>query len=177
MPDDKTTKRDSRATAKQLADHYKSIRKKIISSARRQRRPKQDPEDVAQSVLEKILVRGEDEPIAQPGGYLRTAVKNALTDDFNKWRSEEEGKKEFESSCPSAAPSPEEICMTQDSLIKALEQLPADQLAAVILVRHKGLSYEEAARKMNITPRRLESLLAKALKRCRAIGKTTGEFS
>lgn len=73
-----------------------------------------------------------------------------------------------------AAPSDREVRVNHDLLAKALEHLPAEQLRVLQLARIDALSHEQIAREMNITPRRVGTLLAKALKRCVEVCQSGG---
>lgn len=93
-------------------------------------------------------------------GYLFVPTRHLFTDSH------------YERRC--AAPSSAEVRVDHDLLAKALEQLPAEQLRVLQLARIDGLSYEQIAREMNIAPRRVGALLAKALRRCVEICQAGG---
>lgn len=94
-------------------------------------------------------------------GYLYVPARHDFTASYHERR------------C--AAPSVEETWGNQELLAKALERLPPDQLRVLQLARVDGLSHEQIARDMNITPRRVRTLLARALKHCVDVCQSAGE--
>jgi RNA polymerase sigma factor (sigma-70 family) len=176
MADRKTTKPVARSTVKRAVTQFYDLRRRIMDLVRRKGGSQHDQEDVAQSVMMKMQYRSKPGDIVELGGYVHIAVTNALTDLFNERRSDRSGRDGLESLYQrSAASSAEEICMHQDLLNKAMNRLSKQQREAVTLVTHLGLTHEEAARKMNITPRRLRTVLTKALQCCQEFLETTGE--
>ncbi|HZF07648.1 MAG TPA: RNA polymerase sigma factor [Thermoanaerobaculia bacterium] len=69
---------------------------------------------------------------------------------------------------PDGAPSPEEALAARRrwaATRRAIERLPANQRAVLVLIRFEGLSYREAAEALGITEGAVESRLFRAMRR------------
>lgn len=173
-----TTKRpisDGRSHAASVEGAYRDKRQHIMNSVRRWGGTREDQEDVAQDAAMKTLIREKTEPIGEPNGYLYVAARHAIWDIYNERRVDAEGRKDLSVLAPTAAPSVEDIFMTADLLIKAMAQLSPEESQAVKLVMVDGLTREQAAKEMGITPRQVRTVLARAVERCIQAVHTPGE--
>jgi RNA polymerase sigma-70 factor (ECF subfamily) len=78
------------------------------------------------------------------------------------------------------APSPEEVLATRRrwaATRRALQALPPNQRAVVVLVRFEGLSYRETAEALGITEGAVESRLFRAMRRLEAQDSTASHVT
>ncbi|HEV7515973.1 MAG TPA: RNA polymerase sigma factor [Thermoanaerobaculia bacterium] len=78
------------------------------------------------------------------------------------------------------APSPEEALAARRrwaATRRAIERLPANQRAVLVLVRFEGLSYREAAEALGVTEGAIESRLFRAMRRLEAQDSATSHVT
>jgi RNA polymerase sigma-70 factor (ECF subfamily) len=76
------------------------------------------------------------------------------------------------------APSPEEALAARRrwaATRRAIDRLPANQRAVLVLIRFEGLSYREAAETLGVSEGAVESRLFRAMRRLEAQDSTTSE--
>jgi RNA polymerase sigma-70 factor (ECF subfamily) len=122
-----------------------------------------DAEDAAQETFIKVL---DSARRYLPKGNFRTYFYSILTrtcvDHYRKRRPE--GIPELpEMPDLSASPAENLMAKERDELVrKALDALPANQKAAIILRHYEGLSYHEISEILNISVKAVEGLIGRA---------------
>jgi RNA polymerase sigma factor (sigma-70 family) len=171
MPRRKTTKPSVFETAKRVAQAYQAGEKKLLRLLRRRLPKSNDHQDALHDAIVKVLVResGSEVAIVDVDAYLYVTVENLANDRYNEPPLEEsvdhcELEELLKLRAQHLRPV-EENCMSNDILGKILERLPPEEREAVRLVRWEGHTYREAAVAMNISERRIETLLARAKER------------
>lgn len=133
-------------------------------------------EDIVQTGLAKAYVawrRMHD--VAEVDAYVRTIVVNAFRDDVRRaWRRHERSGLDGVERSRDDALGVEEA----DALWSALRALPPGQRKVVVLRHYWGLSVEETAADLGISPGTVKSQTSEAIGRLRAVlAPTTGEGS
>jgi RNA polymerase sigma-70 factor (ECF subfamily) len=83
-------------------------------------------------------------------GYLFAIAHNL----FRQWHRKNQRRQDMPEDVVATAPGPEQIARARsqmDTTIAALQQLPADDRAALILRAHQGLTYDDIAQCLGIT--------------------------
>jgi len=137
--------------------------KEAWSVARRFLGDATEAEDVAQEAFLRIL---EASPRYRPTASFRTYLYRVVT-NLCLDRAEKKRPLYLESLPDAAAsdPSPADAFVAQErdqAVRAALETIPARQRAAIVLRHFEGLSTREVASVMEITPKAVERLLARA---------------
>lgn len=133
---------------------YSALLQRYLAS--RIRKPDQIP-DLTQEIFERFL-RRKDRPecIRSPQAYLRGIASHVL---YEAYEEQQRGLVEFDSELVSQAaesfPGHEEgladrIGMQRD-IIEALKALPKSHLLAILLVKGRGMSLEEASRETGLS--------------------------
>jgi len=113
--------------------------------ARSLTRNRTEADDLVQETLLKALSNIEKfDPGTNLRAWLFTILRNTFYTDTRKRRRENDGLSALAQQDSNMGPG-QEWSVTLSSLKTALEQLPADQREALVLVGAAGLSYEEAA--------------------------------
>jgi RNA polymerase sigma-70 factor (ECF subfamily) len=154
-----------------------------------------DPEEARDAVQEVFLKAyrkaGDFRPQGQVYTWLyRIAVNHCLNRlrrrrlvRFTRLAGPTESKPDLDTpelDPPDAAPSPEEALAARRrwaATRRAIERLPANQRAVLVLVRFEGLSYREAAEALGITEGAVESRLFRAMRRLEAQDSTAQEVT
>lgn len=123
-------------------------------------------EDAVQTALTKLYVAW---PRASRAGsidaYARRTVTNSVVDEYRRpWRRESPAAPEhLDRAAPTAGATPEDV----DALWRALTSLPPGQRRVVVLRHYWGLSVEETAADLGISPGTVKSQTSDALARLR----------
>jgi RNA polymerase sigma factor (sigma-70 family) len=129
-----------------------------------------DAEDLAQEAYLRLLRVDRRDLVRQPRSYLLRIAANLL----HEWRLKARQAKPHgaaELDTLESRDDPELAAIAQrrgQQLAAELAQLPAPVRAALVLQVREGLSYEELAVKLNVTPRMVKRYLATAYARLRA---------
>jgi RNA polymerase sigma-70 factor (ECF subfamily) len=122
-----------------------------------------DAEDVAQEAFLKIL---EASPRYRPTATFRTYLYHVLTRlCIDRIRKNQPALADDLSNVPDSSISPAEQLMEREQgkqVCEALDTLPPNQKAAIILRHYEGLSYKEIARVLSVTPKSVERLISRA---------------
>lgn len=134
---------------------------------KRLRRP-QDTADITQDIFERFLKVDRAEAIRNPQAYLFGIASHVVSEaryshehDPVTYDSEVMEKRTE----AAGAGGPDEIADTlgmQRDIVNALQTLPDSYLAAVLLVKSEGLSYEEAAKEAGFTESTIGTYLTHA---------------
>jgi RNA polymerase sigma-70 factor (ECF subfamily) len=117
-------------------------------------------EDVVQDAYLRFAQRpemGEDQALRQPLAYLYRVVRNVALDCVRRMSAEARRDKAQEILAPMAttAPSPEDIAVSRDGLRQietALADLPDRARRAFELHRFEGLTFQQIAERLDISP-------------------------
>jgi RNA polymerase sigma-70 factor (ECF subfamily) len=138
-------------------------------------RTKSDAADLAQEVYVRMLRVIDTEAIRNPQLYLYTVAANLIREhavvdqrQANCLDIDETSLQQRLGDLPSAD-SELDAEQLAGQLCWALEQLPARWRNAVILQYRYGLTYEEIADRLGVSPSMVKKYLAQALGRCRRL--------
>lgn len=141
---------------------------------RRLRKP-QDARDLTQDIFERFMKVERSEAIRNPQAYLFGIASNVVSEaryaqerDVVTYDSATVDRRSevFEHG------SPDELAdklSLQRDIVRALAKLPDNYLAAVMLVKGEGLSYEEAARTSGMTENTIGTYLTHARARLKLL--------
>ncbi|PPQ41946.1 RNA polymerase sigma factor [Rhodopseudomonas palustris] len=137
---------------------------RAIRLAQRIVRDPAEADDIGQEAFLRVWNKASsfDPKIARFSTWLYRIVLNL---SFDRTRKPRHAPIEDAAEVPSADPAPVEALITaqqQRLLEAALAELPERQRGAIALFHMEGLSGEEAARAMNLSPKAFESLLGRA---------------
>ncbi|MGL5809976.1 MAG: SigE family RNA polymerase sigma factor [Nocardioides sp.] len=123
-------------------------------------------EDLVQTALTRAYGRWTTiQRAGDPDGYLRRAMVNARIDEFRK-----NGRRELVGLADRDMPAPEALAAEDvDLLIATLRTLPIGQRKVVVLRHYLGLSVEETAHDLGLSPGTVKSQTAAALARLRDV--------
>jgi RNA polymerase sigma-19 factor, ECF subfamily len=129
-----------------------------------------DAQDLAQEVYLRLLRVERTDLVRQPRSYLLRIAANVLDD----WRLKAQQARPHGAAALETLESPDDPEYTAiadrraQRLTAELTHLPAAARAALVLQIRDGLSYEEIATKMNVTPRMIKRYLLAAYAGLRA---------
>lgn len=141
---------------------------------RRLRKP-QDVDDLAQEVYLRLLRHDESKCVHKPLAYLYGIASHVVAD----YRIEEEHAREHitfdsaaeetwsEDPAKTVADDLADRLNLQQQLERAFSQLPPTHAAVLLAHKRDGLSYEEVARKLNLSVHTVEKYLTQAKARIR----------
>jgi RNA polymerase sigma-70 factor (family 1) len=153
---------------RQLFNQYKA---RIYSAALRITRSEAAAEELLQDVFMIIWLRREKlTEIENFPSYLFIIVRNEAYRAIRKIAKERRSAlhETYDESYDTDTEALISLKEYQDHLRKIVDQLPPQQKQAYRLIREKGLSREEAANAMQVSPQTVKAHLAKALKTIRA---------
>jgi RNA polymerase sigma factor (sigma-70 family) len=129
-----------------------------------------DAQDLAQEVYLRLLRVDRLDLVRQPRSYLLRIAANLLYEWRLKARQSRPHQAEALDDLPSQDDPEHDTAATLRGrrLADELSRLPEAARIALVLQIRDGLSYEEMAAKMNVTPRMIKRLLLTALSRLRA---------
>ena len=94
--------------------------------------------------------------------YIFRIAQNILIDFFRKKKTQAVSHEEFSKNEPTENPS--ELYDLEESVVKAISDLPDDLRVVFLLNRFDGLKYKEIADSLNISIKTVESRMSKTLK-------------
>lgn len=129
-------------------------------------------EDLAEEIVQEVFIklwnkREELIGIDNYGGYILTMATNKTYDFLRKMASEQRLKEQVWSSIQSYSNVTEETLDLNQSralLNEAIEQLPPQRKRVFLLSRQEGLSHNEIAERMNLSPKTVNNHLVEALR-------------
>ncbi|MCQ9370158.1 sigma-70 family RNA polymerase sigma factor [Corynebacterium sp. 35RC1] len=150
---------DHQAFAEITRRHYR----KLWMLARRYTGSEHDADDVMQDTMLKVIAnidryRGD----ASLGTWLQRMVRNTCYDHMQRKRSKQAESLEKLDVERNLGHDPTRVITTRLFLSHALEQLPVEQRAAIVLVDYHGLGVEAAAGVLGVRPGTVKSRRARA---------------
>jgi RNA polymerase sigma factor (sigma-70 family) len=132
---------------------------------------RRDAEDVVQEAYCRVFGLGDPNVLSHLNGYLYKTARNIAIDRLRERLRRETFLREECSlqqglRAANHSPSPEQTLLAMEEieiLARAIEALTPKVKAAFVLVRQYGLSYEEAAHKLNIKPHSVRRLVDRAI--------------
>jgi RNA polymerase sigma-70 factor (ECF subfamily) len=125
-------------------------------------------EDIVQEIFLKIWNKREELPeVKKPDSYLFIIARNHIYNVLKQQQREEQYTKHVFDWFEGAKENPESELLFKEStalLNKAVGNLTAQQQAVYKLTREQGLSYNEVAAQLNISPNTVKNHLTIALK-------------
>ncbi len=156
--------------SRQIAAWADEWHEDLVKFLIRRRATPADAQDLAQEVYLRLLRVDRQDLVRQPRSYLLCIAANLL----HEWRLKARQKQPHDSADLEALPSlddPERNAMATlraTRLNAELNQLAPPVRAALVLQLREGLSYEEIAARMNVTPRMIKRYLLAAYATLRA---------
>jgi len=172
-------KRRGSGTGKPVLDTaYRTYGTALRQYLMRRLRSSADPSDLAQEIFVRFLRKRDRPEVARnPLPYLFGIAANVIREVQHEERRalvffDSELADEAGSAYNQAKPNPlaEEVALHQD-IADALATLPANHLAAVLLLKREGLSVTEAARETGFTEGTLSVYLCEARRKLRQVLK------
>lgn len=142
--------------------YYSDLCRFAFSKLRKQ----EESEDVVQEVFVKLWQKRHSlQPSTSLKAYLLTATRNACFNLIEKKKREKnlhQGYQENQVATKAEAggPTPEEI---QSRIMEALDELPPKCRQVFELSRFEGMTYQEIADHLDISPKTVENQMGKAL--------------
>ncbi|WP_127127076.1 RNA polymerase sigma factor [Pseudoflavitalea rhizosphaerae] len=125
-------------------------------------------EDIVQEIFLKIWNKREELPeVEKPDSYLFIIARNHIYNVLKQQQREEQYNKHIIDWFEGAKHNPESELLFKESaelLNKAVANLSTQQQAVYKLAREQGLSYNEVAAQLNISPNTVKNHLSIALK-------------
>jgi RNA polymerase sigma-70 factor (ECF subfamily) len=160
-----------------LTSLYQRWRHPLVRLFQRRSHSREQSEEAAQDVFVRIAVSGRSLAPEEEKPYLSTVARSVATDDWRKngrdcaleTVSMEAAGEELESLPADDALSPLEIAAHRQRIARlndAVAELPERQRQAFLLNRIDGLSHDEVAAAMGITPRMVAKHLHRAMAYC-----------
>jgi RNA polymerase sigma-70 factor (family 1) len=126
-------------------------------------------EELVHDVFLKIWLNRQGlRDIVNPGNYLFVTAKNHALNQLEKMANERKGKIQLDARPARFGADPEEEFFYKESLAlvtAAINQLPEQQRIVFQLSRERGLSREEIAEQLNISPNTVKNHLGAARKK------------
>nr|WP_312987953.1 sigma-70 family RNA polymerase sigma factor [Comamonas koreensis] len=160
-----------------LASLYQRWRSPLVRLFQRRNHSREQSEEAAQEVFVRLAVSGKQLTPDEEKPYLSTIARSVSTDD---WRKAGRGSApdmvsvDSDADALAALPSddtqsPLEIAAQRQRIARlndAVAELPARQRQAFLLNRIDGLSHDEVAAAMGISPRMVAKHLSRAMAYC-----------
>ena len=130
----------------------------------------EDARDLAQEAFLRLLRLERTDLIRHPEAYLYRIATNLLHEHWLKARPDCAASGLDPEGLASPAGSTETLVeqrQTLDALERALSLLPTRQRRVVLMHRRDGLTYNEIAERLQISPGMVKKYLTKGLARCR----------
>lgn len=154
----------------QLLSGYSDLRRHLVREL-----SVEDAADIAQSSFEQALRYVRQSEVQSPAGLLFSISRNLRIDAARRKRDlphqslEEVGEQLEHFAISELTPERQhDGRQSLDRLIRAIDELAPRCREAFVLCKIHGLSYEEAARDMGISPNVIKKYLVEAMKHCRA---------
>ncbi|URK17683.1 RNA polymerase sigma factor [Thalassospira sp. GO-4] len=129
--------------------------------------------DVAQDTFVRLARTPDtDDEIDNPRAYIYRVAGNLAIDQIRSDRrqSAHHDGADGASEISDPEPGPERICLSREQvklLDQALNQLPENARAALLMFRVEGLSHTEIAEKLGVSNSMVAKYIGRALKHCR----------
>jgi len=138
---------------------------------RRRHLHRQDAEDLAQEVYLRLL-RVENGTVQNPEAYLFTVAVNLLRERtaLAIRRGQTTSLEDVEERFLSAGPTPEEEVerfARERILADVVSKLPPKFRAIIVMHYHHGLSYQDMAGRIGVSPHTIKKYVSQALRLCR----------
>ena len=139
----------------------------------RRLRTKSDAADLVQEVYLRMLRVGDTDAILNPEAYLFTVARNLLTEnaavDGRQAQAADVAQADGMQSLPDVPEFDTALDVTREvaRLRVVLKQLSPECCAAVMLKYRHGLSYQEIADRLEVSPSMVNKYLRQALSHCR----------
>lgn len=172
MPDSKQLRIDENTRFNTLLQQYRIELRRFL---RRRLRSSHDMEDISQEVFARFL-RVDPKQVHKPRSYLFGIAAHVLREFRMRLQHEQEWITVDSEAMNSAAEQParsrhddlaEQLSM-QRELLAALAQLPPMQRTVLLMVKHDGLSYEEAAQATQLSINTIERYVVEARAKLKA---------
>jgi RNA polymerase sigma-70 factor, ECF subfamily len=149
--------------AQQFEAFMRNYQNMVFSTAMRLVANPAEAEDIAQEVFLKAYGRfGELRASPTAGGWLKTVATNMSLNHLSRYRSRwsffselfsggEEDEPEPEFAAPQDPNDELDRADRREAVERALQKLPPAQRVPLVLYHLEGLSYEEIARKLNVS--------------------------
>ena len=128
-------------------------------------------EDLVQEIFLKIWFKREQlSEVEKLEGYLFIVARNHIFNTLKKIQREEEHKKHVLDWFENNGQDPENVLLFKEStalLQQAVEQLTSQQQAIYKMTREQGMSYEQVAIQLNISPHTVRNHIVNSLKMIR----------
>jgi RNA polymerase sigma-70 factor (family 1) len=150
-----------------FAELFRRYDKRIYPFVLKMIRTEAHAEEITQEIFIKIW-RHRDKltSIDQPGAYILTIAARHTLDRIKQRVNETKMLQRFSAIQDKTHNDPEESLLLRDkeALIRqAVDQLPPQQKVVYLLSRQQGLSYEQIARELALSPNTVRNHLVKAL--------------
>ena len=152
--------------ARLYREHHESLRRFL-----RARLPPQEAEEVAQEAYVRLLGLRDASTLSFLHALLYRTAANLATDRLRQRtrRQRLDGLVFFEEE-QACSPEDESAAEQELALIsRALEELPEVCRQAFVLVNFEELSFDEAARRLDLHPRRVRRFVARAIEHCHRV--------
>lgn len=158
----------------QIAELFKTDRKKFLGFIRQRVRSQEEAEDILQDVFANVLSASMklSKPIENISSWIFTAVRNRIIDSYRKKRAEafselqtsaqaEKGTNTFENFIGDLSSSPDTNMMQKaiwEAVNQGLRELPKEQRAVFVKNEFEGVSFREMSEQMGVN---INTLLAR----------------
>lgn len=160
-----------------LTSLYQRWRNPLVRLFQRRSHSREQSEEAAQDVFIRLAVSGKSLAPEEEKPYLSTVARSVATDGWRRGGRDgaleivslEAAVEELESLPADDAHSPLEIAAHRQRIARlndAVAELPERQRQAFLLNRIDGLSHDEVAAAMGITPRMVAKHLSRAMAYC-----------
>ncbi len=159
--------------AMQIEHLFRTDRKKFLGFIRQRVRSAEEAEDILQDVFANVLAASQNvsKPIENLASWVFTSVRNRIIDSYRKKRTEsftdmqfpqsDEGSDNFESLIMDYTAGPDALLMREtiwDAILKALDELPAEQREIFVKNELEGISFRQIADETGVN---INTLLAR----------------
>ncbi|TAE27518.1 MAG: sigma-70 family RNA polymerase sigma factor [Candidatus Kapaibacterium sp.] len=159
--------------AMQIEHLFRTDRKKFLGFIRQRVRSAEEAEDILQDVFANVLAASQNvsKPIENLASWVFTSVRNRIIDSYRKKRTEsftdmqfpqsEEASDNFESLIMDYTAGPDTLLMREtiwDAILKALDELPAEQREIFVKNELEGISFRQIADESGVN---INTLLAR----------------
>lgn len=153
------------AAFREIFDRYKG---RFYGAALKVTRSPDASKDIVQEIFVTLWMRrAAFLTVENPVSYLFAIVYNTISNHFKKIALEKRAKESFSQKVPTSECLTEEMLEEKESwelLQKIIRQLPAQQKRIYRLSKLEGLSRDEIAQQLNISPHTVKNQLLKAVK-------------
>lgn len=162
-------------TYTQIASLFHQYREELTRRLIGMVKSRETAADLVQDTYLRLLRLGNQHVVEQPRALLHKIATNLAIDHLRKEKHGVQGIDCLDTAMavPCHAPSPERELLGKQRFrlfLRAIDHLPSRTREAFLLCRVYGYSYQEIARRMNISESGVEKLLMRALDRsCQAL--------